>query len=112
MSDAPARVTISRTNPDDVAQRQVIVSIDGQKKGTLMFGDSVTVEIPPGPHRLRAYNTLVWKNVSFDAKPREHIQFLITNRTSRMTLGFLALMGVAPLYVTIDRITTVTAGST
>jgi hypothetical protein len=99
----PARVTLARTDDADVRQRQVIVSIDDGKKVNLMFGDSVTIEVPPGSHRLRAYNTLVWKNVTFAAEPGETITFQITNRASRLALGFLSLVGVAPLYLTIRR---------
>ena len=33
----------------------------------------------------------------------EHVEFWIVNRASRMALGFLALMGVAPVYLTVER---------
>jgi hypothetical protein len=104
VSDTPgARVTISRTSNADVGQRQVIVSIDGGPKKTLVFGERATFDIPPGDHALKANNTLVWKTVSFSAAPDEHVQFEIANRATRFTLGFLSLIGVAPLYLTIDK---------
>jgi hypothetical protein len=98
-----ARVTLTRTAAADVQQRQVIVSIDDGEKKTLMFGDSVTVELAPGAHRLKANNTLVWKNVDFSAEPGEIVTFQIINRASRLALGFLSLIGVAPLYLTIEK---------
>jgi len=103
MDTPPARITIARTSDTDVQQRQVIVSIDDGPKTTLLFGQSMASDIAPGSHVLKANNTLVWKKVPFDAKPGEQIEFLIANRASRLTLGFLSLMGVAPLYLTIER---------
>jgi hypothetical protein len=98
-----ARVTIARTSTADVGQRQVIVSIDGGSKKTLVFGESATFEIPPGEHALKANNTLVWKTVPFSAAAGEHVQFEIANCATRFTLGFLSLIGVAPLYLKIDK---------
>jgi hypothetical protein len=99
----PARVTLTRTAEADVRQRQVIVSIDDGAKKNLMFGESVTLDVPAGAHRLRAYNTLVWKNVDFSVEPGEAVTFQIINRASRFALGFLSLVGVAPLYLTIEK---------
>jgi hypothetical protein len=100
---AGARVTIARTSKADIGQRQVIVAIDGEPKRTLIFGESATFEIAPGDHALKANNTLVWKTVPFAAAPGEHVQFEIANCPTRFTLGFLSLIGVAPLYLKIER---------
>lgn len=96
-------VTVSRNHERDVGQRQVIVRIDGRPRVNLLFGESFTQEIAPGTHRLRAHNTLVWKNVDFQVEPGEHIEFIVINRSGTFGLGFLALLGVAPLFLTIER---------
>ena len=101
-----AKLRIVRTSDKDVQQRQIILSVDGGPKATLIFGQSVEWEIPAGDHVLKANNTLVWKKVPFRVSAGEEVQFQIANRASRFTLGFLSLMGVAPLYMTIERITT------
>ena len=98
-----ARVTICRTAETDVRQRQVIVSIDDGPRSNLLFGETATFDIEPGEHRLKANNTLVWKTVPFTAAPGEDVEFVISNRATRFTLGFLSLLGVAPLYLTIER---------
>jgi hypothetical protein len=98
-----ARVTISRTEKEDVGQRQVIVSIDDGAATKLEFGQTVTIDVPPGSHQLKANNTLVWKKIAFDAPAGSHVEFSVANRSSRFTLGFLALMGVAPLRMTVER---------
>jgi hypothetical protein len=100
---ANSHVVIARNTETDVRQRQVIVSIDDGPKATLIFGESVSWELPAGPHVLKANNTLVWRKVAFESKPGDRIEFVVSNEATRFTLGFLALMGVAPLNLTIER---------
>ena len=100
---APARVTVHRTLPIDVGQRQVFLSLDGETWATLLFGQSATKEIAPGAHRVRAHNTLVWKTQTFDARAGEHIEFVIANRPGRWSFSALALIGVGPLFLTFER---------
>ena len=100
-----ATLRIARTSDKDIQQRQVIVSVDDGPKATLVFGESVEWSIAAGEHVLKAHNTLVWKKVPFSVAPDERIEFTVANRASRLTLGFLSLMGVAPLYMTIERST-------
>ena len=97
------RVTIHRTDPGDVGQRQVIVSVDSGDVIRLEFGQTTTIALTPGEHLLKANNTLVWKKIPFTAAPGEHVEFNVANRSSRFTLGFLALLGVAPLRMTVER---------
>jgi len=102
-SDAPVRVTVSRTDTTDVGQRQVIVSVDDGPATKLSFGETVTIDVAPGAHQLKANNTLVWKKIAFTAVAGDQVEFSVANRSSRFTLGFLALMGVAPLGMTVER---------
>jgi len=103
MDPRPARLTVARTSPDDVGQRQIVLTLDGRPLATLLFAESVTREIAPGLHRLRAHNTLVWKTVEFDAAPDERLRFLTVNRAGLGSMALVALLGVGPLYVTIER---------
>ena len=104
MDVPPARVVISRTSPDDVGQRQVIVSVDDGPRAQLMFGESASWDVAPGRHVLKAHNTLVRKTVEFDVATGEEISFAVANRASRWMFGFLVVMGVAPLYLTVERV--------
>jgi hypothetical protein len=89
-------------SPEDAQQRQVILSLDGEPLATLLYGQSVTREVPAGRHYLRANNTLVWKTVGFDALPGAHIRFTIVNRAAPGMLWMIALLGAGPMYVTIE----------
>lgn len=102
-NDLRTYVTISRQHASDVRQRQILVRLDDGPEATLVYGQTVTVEVRPGAHVLRANNTLFWKKVAFAVEPGEHLEFLVINRAGPLTLGFLALTGVAPLYLTIER---------
>ena len=102
--DPAARLTIERTSPEDVRQRQIVLSLDGEPFATLLHGESATRSIAPGHHRLRAHNTLVWKTVEFDVVAGETLRFAAVNRAGFGTMGLVALFGVGPLYVTLDQV--------
>jgi hypothetical protein len=99
-----ARVTVERNGSDDVRTRQVVVSLDGERLATLLFGERTTRDISPGHHRLRAHNTLVWKTVDFDAAPGEHVSFRVVNRAGLGSMALVALLGVGPLFVKVERL--------
>jgi hypothetical protein len=99
----PSAVTITRTSDTDFKSRQVIVWIDGIRVATLLWGDSVTCDLPPGPHRLRVSNTLVWKNVDFTLGPGEQAFFEVINRMGFGSIFLLMIFGVGPLYLTVNR---------
>jgi hypothetical protein len=98
-----ARVTITRQQENDVRDRQVVVSIDGEPLATMLYGQQVTREVPPGAHRLKAHNTLFWKNLDLDLKPGEHAHFIVINRAGTGTFSLLGMLGVGPLYLTFER---------
>jgi len=104
VESSPARLTIARTLPEDAGQRQVYVSLDGERIATLYNGEAVSREIPPGSHTVRLNNTLVWKTIHLDLKPGEHAEYQIANKAGRMVLPFLAVMGVAPLYLIVKKL--------
>ncbi|HTC25023.1 MAG TPA: hypothetical protein VK688_11710 [Gemmatimonadales bacterium] len=110
--DAPAatrspvtsgQVTFSRTDPTDVGQRQIYVRVDEAPTRTLRFGESHTEVVTPGSHRLHANNTLFWKRVAFTIEPGEEIEFALINRAGAVAATLLALVGVAPLRLVIEK---------
>ena len=100
---AAARITVTRQDPADIRDRQIVVSLDGDALATLLYGERVTREVPPGPHRLRAHNTLFWKTVHLDLAPGEHARFRAVNRAGMGTFSLLGLLGVGPLFLTFER---------
>ena len=100
----PASVTIARTHASDVGLRQLVITLDGERLGDLLFGDSIQRDVAPGPHRLRVSNTLVWKTLEFDVKAGEQVRFEAINRAGKLTYPLLMLFGAAPLYLTVRRL--------
>jgi len=95
-------VTISRTHPKDIGERQVFIKLD-DKRATLVYGQQFTIEIQPGAHHLRVHNTLMWKNVRFTLEPGEHLEFLLINRGRWWTWGVAGVLGAAPLFLTVEK---------
>ena len=85
--------------------RQMVVSLDGVRIATLLFGERTTLEISAGDHRLRVHNTLVWKTVTFAAGANEHVRFRVVNRAGLGSMTLVALLGVGPMFVKIERLT-------
>lgn len=100
----PASVTVTRTAKNDFQQRQLIVYLDDERLGDLLFGQTISRDINPGPHRLRVSNTLVWKTVRFDVKPGEQVRFEAINRAGKLTYPMLLIIGAGPLYLTLRRV--------
>jgi hypothetical protein len=100
-------LTVRREGAADVGYREIYLSLDGESLGVLFYGQTITKEIEPGPHVLKAHNTLVRKSVDFVIEPGQHARFLALNRpgwgahsTFALIIGFL---GAGPLYLTLSR---------
>ncbi len=98
-----ACITVARTSPRDVGFREVFLLVDGVEVAILSHGESITHELPAGPHRLRAHNTLFWKTHDVVLRPGEHARFVAVNRAGWGTFGMLMFLGAAPIYLTFDR---------
>ena len=95
----PASLTIVRTSNEDFKDRQIYLTLDDQKVGTLLFGETFTTELDPGTHRLKFNNTFVWKTIDFDIKIGEQVRFEVINRPGKLTYPRLLIVGVGPLYL-------------
>ena len=99
----PASLTIVRTSNEDFKDRQIYLTLDDQKVGTLLFGETFTTELDPGTHRLKFNNTFVWKTIDFDIKIGEQVRFEVINRPGKLTYPMLLIVGVGPLYLKVRR---------
>jgi hypothetical protein len=99
----PASITVTRTSERDFKSRQLIVWIDGERVATLLWGDSITKDLQPGPHTIRVSNTLVWKSLECTLAPGEQAYFEVVNRPGIGTITLMLVLGVGPLYLTINR---------
>lgn len=103
LDDLRTLVTVTRTHTTDIQIRQLYVRLDGGPRTALLYGESFTLEVQPGRHLLHVHNTLFWKRVTFHVEPGEHLEFMLINRGGKFTYPLVALLGVAPLYLTVQR---------
>ena len=99
-----ASITVSREASNDVGFREIYLSVDGEQIAILNYGERVTHELPAGPHRLRAHNTLFWKTHDIVLQPGEHARFVAINRAGFGTFGFMVFLGASPVYLTFERV--------
>ena len=85
-----AQLTISRNGAQDFQDRQVYLFVDDEPWGKVRYGHVVSREIPPGKHRVRAFNTLFSHTIEVDALPGEHVRVHCTN--GMPTVGFLMMI--------------------
>jgi hypothetical protein len=107
VDDLRSTVTIGRTHPSDCGQRQIFARLDDHSRVTLAFGDSVTMEVLPGRHRLRVHNTLFWKTIDFAIEPAERLEFQVINTARWWTYGMAGVLGSAPLFLTVRKFSVV-----
>jgi hypothetical protein len=103
MTGTMAAITVARTDTSDIGHREIFIAVDGKTIGILKHGETVTHELPAGPHRIRAHNTLFWKNIEIDLRPGERARFRAVNRPGWGTYSVLAWIGAGPLYLTFER---------
>lgn len=100
---AQGTITIRRTSPEDAQQRQIIVKVDGENVGELFYGDTISVPVTAGRHKLKVDNTWNWKTVELDVAAGEHLKFLTVSKAGRITWFLVSLFGAGPIYVSIKR---------
>ena len=100
---ATAWVTIRRTSPEDIKERELYASLDGKRIAILRFGDEVTVQAMPGHHELRVHNTLSRKAIAFDASPGQHVRFKAVNVPGKGFALLAFFIGAALMWTALER---------
>ena len=98
-----AQLTVTRNNASDFQDRQVFLYVDGELWGKVKYGKPMSREIPPGPHKVRAFNTLFSHTIDIDAVPGEHVKLRCTNGLGRGGWIMMVIWQVAALRVTLER---------
>ncbi len=98
-----AQLTVTRNNASDFQDRQVFLYVDGELWGKVKYGQPVTREIPPGHHKVRAFNTLFSHTIDIAAVPGEHVKLRCTNGLGRGGWIMMVIWQVAALRVRLER---------
>jgi hypothetical protein len=101
--DAAPTITVHRRSSADMQERELYVSVDGGPNAILSFGDSVTIPVTPGHHRLRVHNTISRRRAEFEVAPGDQIRFSAANVRGK-GFGILAVFfGIAPMHTVLER---------
>jgi hypothetical protein len=101
-AEAPTQITVVRNSSEDVAKRQIVVRLDGERMGELLFGDSLTLAVAPGHHDLVVDNTWNRKHLSLEVRPGDDLRFLAKSTAGRFSWFLLGFFGAGPMYVSIE----------
>jgi hypothetical protein len=100
---AEAQITVARTSADDVQQRQIVVKLDGERMGELMYGQTLTIPVKAGRHQVLVDNTWNRKKVDVEVAKGDDVKFQIVSRAGRFTWFLVGTFGAGPIYVSIER---------
>jgi len=98
-----ATLTVTRNGSGDFQDRQVYLYVDDELWGKVKYGRPVSREIPPGHHKVRAFNTLFSHTIEIDAIPGEHVRVKCTNGLARGGWIMMVIWQVAALSVKLER---------
>jgi hypothetical protein len=98
-----ATLTVTRNSSSDFQDRQVYLYVDGELWGKVRYGRPVSREIPPGHHKVRAFNTLFSHTIEIDAGPGEHVKLSCSNGLGRGGWIMMVIWQVAALRVRLER---------
>jgi hypothetical protein len=98
-----AQLTVTRNGAGDFQDRQVYLYLDGELWGKVKYGKPVSREIPPGHHKVRAFNTMFSHTLEIDAVPGEHVKLRCTNGLARGGWIMMMIWQVAALKVRLER---------
>lgn len=103
MTDTTARLTITRNQPHDIQDRPVRIWVDDERWDNIVYGKTLSRDIAPGRHRIKAHNTLFGTTLEFDAAPGEEVRIKCQNGLSGGGMLMVLFMGVAYLRVRLEQ---------
>ena len=98
-----AQLTVMRNSNSDFQDRQVFLYLDGELWGKVKYGRPVSREIPPGRHKVRAFNTMFSHTIEIDAVPGEHVKLRCTNGLAKGGLLTFIFVHFTALTVRLER---------
>lgn len=98
-----AQLTVTRNSARDFQDRQVYLYVDGELWGKVKYGRPLSRDIPPGRHKVRAFNTLFSDTIEIDARPGEHVRLKCTNSLGRGGWMMMVIWQIAALRVRLER---------
>jgi hypothetical protein len=99
-----AQLSISRLGSDDFQDRQIYLWVDGEAWGKIRYGRTMTREIAPGRHTVRAFNTLFSRTIEVEARPGEHVRLRCANGFPKAGWLMMIFLHVTYLLVRLEQV--------
>jgi hypothetical protein len=97
-----SQAIVSRTSTKDIKMRDLYVQVDDLPEETLLFGDTLDIDLTPGDHHIKVTNRVYSKTVNFNLKEGESVRFTGACVSSRSIISVLMMMvGTVPYKVDI-----------
>lgn len=97
-----ATVEIVRDTPDDIQDRWVRIRVDDGPEEILRYGQTLRLQVAPGPHRLRAHNTLGRDALAFDVQAGQTLRVRCYNQFSKSGPLLMLAIGFAFIKVKLE----------
>jgi hypothetical protein len=101
---AAATLEIVRDTPDDVQDRWVRIYVDDDPVEILRYGETLRRPLTPGPHRIKAHNTLSSHTLHIDARAGQHVRIRCFNSIAKGGVLTMLTIGFAYIRVRLERI--------
>ncbi|MCC7123854.1 MAG: hypothetical protein IT178_03340 [Acidobacteria bacterium] len=99
-----AQITVSRGGEDDFQDRSLDVFVDDELVGRLRYDASLTVDVAPGAHRVRVFNSMFSRTLPLDVIAGQHARFVCGNGIPKGGFVLLLFLHVTFLRVHLERI--------
>lgn len=95
-------VLIERKSSRDIRMRDLYVRVDDLPEDTLVYGESLELDLEPGPHRVLVTNRVFSKRLEFDLSEGQTATFSAACVPSRSILSVVMMLtGTVPYKVDI-----------
>ena len=92
-------IVVCRRSPRDFQDRQIYLWIDDEPLGKIRYGQAISRTIEPGIHKVRAFNTLLTRELTVHAAPGEQVR--LNCGTGMPTAGWLMMIFLHVTYLRV-----------
>ncbi len=92
-------IIVTRSSPNDFQDRQIYLWIDDVALGKIRYGQAISRNIEPGRHTVRAFNTLLTREITVEAAPGEEVR--LNCGTGMPAAGWLMMIFLHVTYLRV-----------
>lgn len=98
-----AVIVVRRESEQDIKIRELYVRVDDGEEHTLLFSQTLELELPPGQHTIKATNRLYTQKQTFTLEPGQQLEFDANNIPGGCFIAFMVLGGTGSYRVSLAK---------